>query len=102
VAAEYLALQSSTKVAALSAKECEAYNYIYPVVRVSELNHSGIWLMFRQVAGAANDRILKRSQPYRNQRIVNVIHDLYFTGGEESFATSFNHRFTSYRVCSCF
>jgi hypothetical protein len=35
--------------------------------------------------------------PYRNERIINVIRDLYFTGGSDSFATCFDHVFTRYR-----
>jgi hypothetical protein len=42
VAAEYSALQSPNQVAELSAKEHDSYNYIYPVARVSLLDHSGI------------------------------------------------------------
>ena len=34
VAAEYMALDPSIKIAELVAKEKEDYNYIYPVVRV--------------------------------------------------------------------
>ena len=38
-----------------------------------------------------------RSRPYRNQRIITVIHDLYFTGGITSFATRFDHLFPTHR-----
>ncbi len=34
-----------------------------------------------------------RSRPYRNERIICVIHDLYFTGGNKSFSAWFSHLF---------
>jgi hypothetical protein len=42
VAAEYMALNPSIKIADLVAKETDNYNYIYPVVRVSRLNDGNI------------------------------------------------------------
>jgi hypothetical protein len=42
VAAEYSALNSSTKVVDLAAKEMDDYGYIYPVARVRDLNHGDI------------------------------------------------------------
>ena len=47
-------------------------------------------LMFHQVGVSGNDRLLKRSQPYRNQRIMNVIRSVYFTGGASSLARRFD------------
>jgi len=44
-----------------------------------------------------DDRLLKRSQPYRNKRIINVIRNMYFTGGVSSFATRFDHLFPRFR-----
>ena len=34
-----------------------------------------------------------RSRPYRNDRIIRVIRELYFTGGSSSFAARFEHLF---------
>jgi hypothetical protein len=36
---------------------------------------------------------VRRSQPYRNNRIITVIRDLYFTGGASSLATKYDHLF---------
>jgi hypothetical protein len=36
---------------------------------------------------------VKRTLPYRNDRIIAVIHDLYFTGFPTSFATKYADRF---------
>jgi len=41
VADEYMVLEPS-KIVDLVAKEREYYNYIYPVVRVSDLNHRDV------------------------------------------------------------
>jgi hypothetical protein len=40
-----------------------------------------------------------RSKPYRNDRIIAVIRDLYFTGGYTSFARRFNYLFPSCENC---
>lgn len=53
--------------------------------------------MFPQVGVSVNDRLLKRSQPYRNERIINVIRSVYFTGGASSFMRRFDHLFPRYR-----
>jgi hypothetical protein len=34
-----------------------------------------------------------RSRPYRNNRIISVIRDLFFAGGSMSFASQFSDRF---------
>lgn len=41
--------------------------------------------------------MLKRTQPYRNERIINVIRSVYFTGGASSFMRRFDHLFPRYR-----
>ena len=40
---------------------------------------------------------VRRSQPYRNDRIIAVIRDLYFSGGSTSFAARFEHLFPTYQ-----
>ena len=36
------------------------------------------------------------TQPYRNDQIISVIHELYFTGGHGSFASHFDGWFPTY------
>jgi hypothetical protein len=38
-----------------------------------------------------------RSRPYRNDRIIKVIQDLYFAGGSMSFASRFHRLFPVFR-----
>jgi hypothetical protein len=38
-----------------------------------------------------------RSRPYRNDQIIEVIRDLYFTGGSTSFASRFHHLFPLFK-----
>ena len=52
--------------------------------------------MFDKFGILLDDRLLKRSQPYRNERIIRVIRDMYFTGGVSSFARRFNNLFPCY------
>lgn len=40
--------------------------------------------------------IVRRTLPYRNERIITVIRDLYFTGST-SYATKFGHLFPTYQ-----
>lgn len=35
----------------------------------------------------------QRTRPYRNRRIISVMRALFFTGGDKSFATRFEHLF---------
>jgi Domain of unknown function (DUF6532) len=44
--------------------------------------------MFCQASG-----LVLRARPYRNERIITAIRDLYFGGGATSFAARFGHRF---------
>jgi Domain of unknown function (DUF6532) len=39
--------------------------------------------------------LVMRSKPYRNDRIISVIRDMYFSGGRLSFATRYNYLFQS-------
>lgn len=40
---------------------------------------------------------MKRTQPYRNERIIQVIRDLYFMGGTTSFAARYASLFPVHR-----
>ena len=40
---------------------------------------------------------MRRSQPYRNKRIITVIRDLYFSGHPTSFAKKFEDHFPLHR-----
>src|ERR1700761_2134398 len=49
---------------------------------------------------AIGNGLVMRSKPYRNDRIISVIQELYFTdgpGGTASFATRFKHLFPTYQ-----
>jgi hypothetical protein len=37
-----------------------------------------------------------RMRPYRNDRIITIIRDLYFSGGSKSFAARFESCFTEF------
>ncbi|KAH9017703.1 hypothetical protein EDB85DRAFT_1897491 [Lactarius pseudohatsudake] len=39
----------------------------------------------------------KRTHPYRNECIIEVIRELFFTGGKKSFSSHFNHLFPVYQ-----
>ena len=39
-----------------------------------------------------------RSRPYRNERIISALRNLYFTGGNNSFASRFRYLFPTYQL----
>lgn len=44
----------------------------------------------------SENALLMRSRPYRNSRIINVIRDMFFTGGAKSFASRFESEFPTF------
>ncbi|KAH8976820.1 hypothetical protein EDB92DRAFT_1823134 [Lactarius akahatsu] len=57
--------------------QLSGYNYVHP----------------KGPKGLGSNRLIMRSQPYRNSRIILVIHDLFFTGGNGSFRARYDHLF---------
>ncbi|KAI9456714.1 hypothetical protein BJY52DRAFT_1187790 [Lactarius psammicola] len=70
----FLSMTPGPKVALFAQRQLSNYNYTFP----------------GQGGGNAPVRHL---QPYRNERIIRVIRDLYFTGGNSSFSARFSHLF---------
>ncbi|KAN0123161.1 hypothetical protein V8E52_003114 [Russula decolorans] len=77
IQAEFLAIRTGLSVIHLVNKELSNYNYTFP-----RLNN-GNQLNF----------LPRRTRPYRNIRIINVIRDLYFGGGAHSFVNRFRSQF---------
>ncbi|KAN0129043.1 hypothetical protein V8E53_013193 [Lactarius tabidus] len=48
-------------------------------------------------AGSHNNLVM-RTRPYRNDRIINVIRDMFFAGGAASFARRFRYLFPTYEA----
>ena len=44
----------------------------------------------------SENALLMCSRPYRNSRIINVIRDMFFTGGAKSFASRFESEFPTF------
>jgi len=78
VQAEFLAIPSPLKVMSLVEKQLSNYNYSFP----------------RAGNGDPFNFLPMRTRPYRNIRIVNVIRDMFFTGGASSFAHRFRSQFS--------
>jgi len=74
IRAEFMSLGSAQKIAQVAAKQLIDYKYTFPTV------------------GKVERVLVKRTQPYRNARIITVIQGLYFDGGVNSVA----HRFSSH------
>ncbi|KAF8257272.1 hypothetical protein EI94DRAFT_1709311 [Lactarius quietus] len=74
---------SPMEAAAYVQEQLSNYNYTYP--RGPRLGGTGtLWM---------------RSKPYRNNWIISVIQDLYFTGGHTSFTYRFDYRFPRCENC---
>ena len=48
----------------------------------------------------AQNNLVMRTRPYRNDRIITVIRDMFFTGGAASFARRFRFLFPVFEGCN--
>lgn len=84
----FAAIGSTGTVAEMVELELMDYRYTFPTMNnVSPFFFCEAVLSHSQANGHQLPPM--RTRPYRNKRIITVIHDLYFTGG----AQSFSHRF---------
>lgn len=93
-----LAHGSATQIAEVVRKQLSIYTYMFPLgpgvsQRISIIHDCD--LTSSQSLGARG--IVRRSRPYRNDRIITVLHDLYFTGGSRSFASQYEHLFPTHK-----
>ena len=78
-----------TEIVAVVAKQLRDYDYIYPrAPNVSTSFLIDLGSHFRQTSN-----LVLHAQPYRSDRIIRTIQDLYFRGGAKSFAARFKHEF---------
>ena len=81
---------SALEIARVVNKQLSSYTYTFPSgPQVSSTRRLSQFLTVSQSAGAG---LVRRSQPYRNQRIISVIRDLYFSG-PTTFAAKFEDHF---------
>ncbi|KAI9439729.1 hypothetical protein H4582DRAFT_2075103 [Lactarius indigo] len=73
----FLAMASREEIIESVRHQLSNYNYTFPTMGLPRVNR----------------RLERRTRPYRNDRIITVIQDLYFTGGNTSFAARFPHFF---------
>ncbi|KAN0129425.1 hypothetical protein V8E53_012757 [Lactarius tabidus] len=82
---EILAIGLASKIAEVIRLQLSDYTYTYPTAARSGL-----------LSG-----LVRRTRPYRNARIILVIQELFFTGGDMSFASRFDHLFPVYQDNKC-
>ncbi|KAN0140484.1 hypothetical protein V8E53_001693, partial [Lactarius tabidus] len=82
---EILAIGSASKIAKVIRLQLSDYTYTYPTAARSGL-----------LSG-----LVQRTRPYCNARIILVIQELFFTGGDMSFASHFDHLFPVYQDNKC-
>ncbi|KAI9431931.1 hypothetical protein H4582DRAFT_2084387 [Lactarius indigo] len=73
----FLAMASREEIIESVRHQLSNYNYTFPTVGLPRVTR----------------RLERRTRPYRNDRIITVIRELYFTGGNTSFAARFPHFF---------
>lgn len=70
------------KIKEMVSKELSKYNYTFPVVTGP---------------GPSGAKLPRRTRPYRNDRIITAIRDIFFTGGPTSFARRFASSFPTHQ-----
>ena len=85
-------LKSLAEAKELADQQLDNYNYTYQISAVSNQPFNRHMLTFLQPT--TNGR---RSKLYRNERIVTVIRDLFFTGGNLSYAHRFDIMFPRFQ-----
>lgn len=81
------------EIVSVVAMQVKDYHYIYPKapnVSFSSLIDSNSH--FRQTA-----TLVLRKRPYRNDRIITILQDMYFSGGTKSFAAWFEQMFKRFK-----
>ncbi|KAH9075025.1 hypothetical protein EDB83DRAFT_2515878 [Lactarius deliciosus] len=73
---------NATEIARRIQKQLINYNYTFP---------------FAMIVGTLPEGLPRRTRPYRNDRIISIIRDLYFTGGSSSLATRFEDQFPTHQ-----
>ncbi|KAH9174429.1 hypothetical protein EDB89DRAFT_2149430 [Lactarius sanguifluus] len=76
------AFGGATEIARRIQKQLINYNYTFP---------------FAMIVGTLPEGLPRRTRPYRNDRIISIIRDLYFTGGSSSLATRFEDQFPTHQ-----
>lgn len=77
----FLAFGSALDVINYVTKQLADYTYTFP-----------------QANSKAPNGLVMRSRPYRNDRIIAIIRDMYFSGGAMSFARKFQYLFPTYET----
>ncbi|KAI9447170.1 hypothetical protein BJY52DRAFT_1193540 [Lactarius psammicola] len=76
-----LAIGSPSNIAQVARRQLSTYNYTFPIAATAQ-----------PLTGT-----YQRTRPYRNDRIISAIRDLFFTGGKTSFASRFSNLFPVYK-----
>jgi hypothetical protein len=71
------------------AKQIKDYHYIYP--RAPNVSTSS--LLDPRSLFCQTTNLVLHMRPYRNDRIIMILRDLYFSGGPKSFAARFDYHF---------
>lgn len=92
VQADFQGIHSPSTIAQAVTRQLSAYAYTFPMaMNVSTYFQTKLWLTPVQ-----NDPIRvvpMQTKPYQNFHLIEVIQDLYFSGGFNSFAYQYRPRF---------
>ena len=94
-AGTFLTFGSPVDIIDYVAKQLSNYTYTFP--RANSICHSNC-SRFALTDGQASgpNGLMMRTRPYRNDRIINAIRGLYFSGGAKSFVKQFQYLFPIY------
>jgi hypothetical protein len=92
-----LGIGSAPSIAQIVQKQLADYRYTFPTaLHVSCYFHLDACKL-KICQNVHPDGVPMRTRPYRNSRIIQVIRDLYFTGGGNAFVNRFGNRFPTFQ-----
>lgn len=92
--ASFVAMPSPEYIKGFVKDHLSSYNYTFPTSNASTNTCTKIRVLLTSGKVDGSGRLLRRTRPYRNPRIIQAIRDLYFSGGgTASFAARFSHLF---------
>jgi len=87
----FSAIKDPDEITRVVAKQMYDYHYIYP--RVSNATVSTLSLIDSNSLFYQSSDLVYRTRPYRNDRIITILRNMFFGGGLKSFAARFDSDF---------
>ena len=90
----FSAINNPNEIVALVTRQLENYHYIYPTAHNVSTVHC--LLVDSNSLFCQTTNLVIHARPYRNDRIIKTLRELYFSGGRKSFAARIDYKFTTF------